>query len=141
MSSDEDLYEDSGNESPDIDDDHDDDEFGSDIGLGEEPGPSDRHDGGHDDDFSYEVLSTEQIVQHMVDCISEVTNVIQVSPVIPSSYSTITNSNPRYRPLRSGYCSTTSNGTKKSSWSVILEMSKRKCFKKQRSSHLTKKQP
>ena len=77
MSSDEDLYEDSGNESPDIDDD-DDNSFGSDIGLGEEPGPSDRHDQSHDDDFQFEVLSTEQIVQHMVDSISEVTNVVQV---------------------------------------------------------------
>jgi len=81
MSSDEDLYEDSGNESPYIDDDDEDDEFGSDIGLGEEPGPSDRADGGHDeDDFSFEILSTEQIVQHMVKCISEVTNVIQIPP-------------------------------------------------------------
>merc|ERR1712243_308728 len=82
MSSDEELYEDSGNESPYIDDDEEEDEFGSDIGLGEEPGPSDRHDGGghDDDDFSFEILSTEQIVQHMVKCISEVTNVIQIPP-------------------------------------------------------------
>lgn len=31
------------------------------------------------DEYPYEVLSTEQIVQHMVDCIKEVNSVVEVS--------------------------------------------------------------
>ena len=49
-----------------------------DIGLGEEPGPS-RDESKGEDDYQFEVLSTEQIVQHMVECIKEVNTVIQVS--------------------------------------------------------------
>lgn len=30
------------------------------------------------DDYPYEVLTTEQIVQHMVDCIKEVNTVVEV---------------------------------------------------------------
>ena len=43
-----------------------------DVGLGEEPGSSGRNDPRAEDDFQYEVLSTEKIVEHMVDCIKEV---------------------------------------------------------------------
>lgn len=32
------------------------------------------------DDFPFEVLSTDNIVQHMIDCIKEVNTVLQVSP-------------------------------------------------------------
>lgn len=85
MSSDEDFYEDSGNESPYIDEDED--EFGEGFGSeAEEPGPSGSGHGRHgpeataDDDFEHEVLSTEQIVQHMVDSISAVTEVVQLPP-------------------------------------------------------------
>jgi len=98
MSSDEDLYEDSGNESPYIDDDDDEvDAFGSgdEEGFGEViAGPSGMagagsgghghrcgtEGGGADDDFEYEVLSTEQIVQHMVDSISSVTEIVKLPP-------------------------------------------------------------
>lgn len=31
------------------------------------------------EDYPYEVLSTEEIVQHMVDCIKEVNSVVEVS--------------------------------------------------------------
>lgn len=31
-----------------------------------------------EDDFHYEVLTTEEIVQHMVDCIKEVNVIVQV---------------------------------------------------------------
>ena len=33
----------------------------------------------HDEEYHYEVLTTEQIVEHMVESIKEVNNVIQVS--------------------------------------------------------------
>jgi len=96
MSSDEDyLFDeddvDSGNESPEQSDDEED--WGMDIGLGDEQGPSGSIEGhsrggrsgdaggrGDPDDYYYEVLSTEQIVQHMVDTIAEVNNVIQIPP-------------------------------------------------------------
>ena len=32
-------------------------------------------------EYPYEVLTTEEIVQHMLDCIKEVTNVVEVSKV------------------------------------------------------------
>ena len=51
-----------------------------DVGLGEEPGSSGRNDVRAEDDFQYEVLSTEKIVEHMVDCIKEVS--INVSSFI-----------------------------------------------------------
>lgn len=56
----------------------DDDEFGHSSsrgvgGVGGEGGKA------GDDDFTYEVLTTEQIVNHMVDSIKEVNNVIQVA--------------------------------------------------------------
>ncbi len=49
------------------------------IGLGEEPGPSGGRDQKSEEEYHYEVLSTEQIVQHMVESIKEVNSVIQVS--------------------------------------------------------------
>ncbi len=89
MSSDEEDYgydcSDSGNESPDVGgDDVDDDDFGMDIGLGEEPGPSSAAGGSGQDkskeeEYQYEVLTAEQIVEHMVECIKEVNNVVEVS--------------------------------------------------------------
>lgn len=33
------------------------------------------------EDYPYEVLTTEEIVQHMVDCIKEVNTVVEVSSV------------------------------------------------------------
>ena len=48
-----------------------------DVGLGEEPGSS-RNDPRAEDDFQYEVLSTEKIVEHMVDCIKEVSILMSV---------------------------------------------------------------
>ena len=74
MSDDEFFYNDSdsGNVSPDSDQDDEDDYIGvDDVGLGDEPGCS-RNDPRAEDDFLYEVLSTEKIVEHMVDCIKEV---------------------------------------------------------------------
>ena len=49
------------------------------IGLGEEPGPSGGRDQKSEEEYHYEVLSTDQIVQHMVESIKEVNSVIQVS--------------------------------------------------------------
>ena len=48
------------------------------IGLGEEPGPSGSRDQKAEEEYHFEVLSTEQIVQHMVESIKEVNSVIQV---------------------------------------------------------------
>lgn len=47
-----------------------------DPGYGEEPGPS--KEASHEDDYPSEVLSTEQIVEHMVECIREVNTVMQI---------------------------------------------------------------
>jgi hypothetical protein len=83
MSSDEDEYglynaSDSGNESPDVDD-VEDDEFGMDIGLGEEQGgPSGSGTDKKEEEYQFEVLSTEQIVDYMVETIKDVNSVIQV---------------------------------------------------------------
>jgi len=65
----------SGNISLESDDDPNDD-F-EDPGYGEESGPS-REGASHEDDYPFEVLSTEHIVDHMVDCIREVNTVIQI---------------------------------------------------------------
>ena len=82
MSDDEFFYDDSdsGNVSPEPDqDDEDDLDYGVDLGLGDEPGSS-RSDqrGCGEEDYPYEVLSTERIVEHMVECIKEVNSVIQI---------------------------------------------------------------
>ena len=65
----------SGNISLESDDEVNDD-F-EDPGYGEEPGPS-REGASHEDDYPFEVLSTEHIVDHMVDCIRDVNTVIQI---------------------------------------------------------------
>ena len=64
------------------------------AGLSDEeelPMDDEHHDGGsndrHDDEFSYEVLTADQIVQFMVDCIKEVNAVVQVCTNINFSYS------------------------------------------------------
>jgi ariadne-1 len=49
------------------------------IGLGEEAGPSCSRDQKSEEEYNFEVLSTDQIVQHMVESIKEVNSVIQVS--------------------------------------------------------------
>lgn len=64
------LYEDSGNESSAEDEDE--------LSISLEPESSSREKL-ETEEFHYEVLSTEQIVQHMVDCIREVNTVVQVS--------------------------------------------------------------
>ncbi len=48
-------------------------------GLGQDQGSSYRDFKTDDDDYFHEVLSTEQIVQYMVESIKEVDNVMQVS--------------------------------------------------------------
>lgn len=69
MDSDEDTsYVDSGNESS-----SDDIGYAMDV---ENLNPKDRQ--GDVEEFVFEVLSTEEIVQHMIDCIKEVNNVVEV---------------------------------------------------------------
>lgn len=73
--------DDSGNESSGGDDDD-----GLSVALlDSEPVVSANMSGGdrmEDDDFPFEVLTTEQIMQHMQDCIREVNNVVQLPPTI-----------------------------------------------------------
>lgn len=70
MESEEDcLYEvDSGNESSNDEDD----------GFPMEPEPSTAREKMEIEDFPYEVLTTEQILQHMIDCIREVNSVVEI---------------------------------------------------------------
>ncbi|GIY17508.1 e3 ubiquitin-protein ligase arih1 [Caerostris extrusa] len=71
---DDELYdEDSGNESSAEDEDE--------LSISLEPETSSREKL-DTEEFHYEVLSTEQIVQHMVDCIREVNTVVQIPPTI-----------------------------------------------------------
>jgi len=77
-SDDEFSYEatDSGNESPEGDESDDqDDDFGMDLGLGEDAGPSKDK---NEEEYHYEVLTPEQIVSHMVDCIKDVQTVVEI---------------------------------------------------------------
>jgi len=81
MDSDDDyLYDatDSGNESPEGEESEgeQDDDFGMDIGLGEEPGSSTGQK--IEDEYYFEVLTTEEIVKHMVESIKEVNTVVQI---------------------------------------------------------------
>ena len=78
MSDDEffDYGSDSGNVSPEPDPDSDIDDIYDDV-IGEEPSTS-RSDQKSEDDYPVEILSTEQIVQDMVNSIKEVNLVIQV---------------------------------------------------------------
>ncbi|KAI0214325.1 E3 ubiquitin-protein ligase ARIH1 [Lamellibrachia satsuma] len=55
--------------------DDDDDDF---VEMGIEPEPTSTHEKTDVEVFLYEVLTTEQIVQHMVDCIKEVNTVVQI---------------------------------------------------------------
>lgn len=70
MDSDEETYDDvdSGNESS-----GDDVDFAMEV---EVPNPKEKQP--DTDEYPYEVLSTEEIVQHMVDCIKEVNSVVEV---------------------------------------------------------------
>lgn len=75
MDSDDGLFNlsDSGNESSDEEDD------GLSVALDAEPMTSsvkERMD--IDEEFPFEVLTTEKIVEHMIDCIREVNTVVQV---------------------------------------------------------------
>lgn len=67
MDSEEETYDDSGNESSDVD-------FPMES---EANNPRDRQT--EVDEYPFEVLSTEEIVQHMVDSIKEVNTVVEVS--------------------------------------------------------------
>ena len=71
-SDDENLYDDvdSGNESSGDD---------VDFPMEDEQGNSHKERPSEVEDYPYEVLSTEEIVQHMVDCIKEVNTVVEVS--------------------------------------------------------------
>ena len=51
-----------------------DDDFAMDVDINN---PKDRQ--AEPDDYPYEVLTTEEIVQHMVDCIKDVNTVVEVS--------------------------------------------------------------
>jgi ariadne-1 len=58
------------------DDDNDDNDDFVDIGMDSEHNAAKHRN--EDDEFPFEVLTTEQIVKHMVDCIKEVNTVVQV---------------------------------------------------------------
>lgn len=70
-SDDENLYDDvdSGNESSGDD---------VDFPMEDEQGNAHKERPSEVEDYPYEVLSTEEIVQHMVDCIKEVNTVVEV---------------------------------------------------------------
>lgn len=79
MDSDDDMNDiiynitDSGNESSDEEDD------GLSVALDTEPiGPHLKEKMELDEEFPFEVLTTEKIVEHMIDCIREVNTVVQV---------------------------------------------------------------
>lgn len=68
MDSDEDIYDDSGNESSGDDD--------VEFAMVEEPSnQKERHEL---EDYPFEVLTTEQILQHMNECMKEVNTVVEV---------------------------------------------------------------
>ena len=76
MDDDEMLYDnDSGNEESDMEDDDDDDNF---VDIGVDVEPSSAQEKHEVEDFPYEVLTPDYIVQHMVDCIKEVNAVVEV---------------------------------------------------------------
>ena len=73
-SEDELLFEDdSGNEI--AEEEEDEDEF---VDMGMEPEASSTHPKYDEEEFPYQVLTADDIVQHMVDCIKEVNGVVQV---------------------------------------------------------------
>ena len=68
------LFEDSEHE---MEEEDDDDEF---VGMEMEPEAGSTQENRHDEEeFPFQVLTTEEIVQHMVDCIKEVNAVVEVS--------------------------------------------------------------
>lgn len=64
----------------DDEDQDDDDDF---VEMGMEPDTSTSHERRAGEPFQFEILTTDQIVQHMVDCIKEVNTVIQVTVFLP----------------------------------------------------------
>lgn len=64
---DDNMYDDSGNETS-----------GDDVDFAIEESCSTRDFQGSEDDYPFEVLSTDDIVQHMVDCIKDVNTVVQI---------------------------------------------------------------
>jgi len=73
MNSEDDLFYNDDDSAHEMDDD--DDDF---VEMGIEPEPTSTNEKTDVEVFLYEVLTTEQIVQHMVDCIKEVNTVVQV---------------------------------------------------------------
>lgn len=68
MNIDEDIYEDSGNETS-----------GDDVDFGIDAESSSARDVQNiEEDYPYEVLTTDDIVQHMIDCIKDVNAVVQI---------------------------------------------------------------
>lgn len=68
MNIDEDIYDDSGNETS-----------GDDVDFGIDAESSSARDVQNiEDDYPYEVLTTDDIVQHMIDCIKDVNAVVQI---------------------------------------------------------------
>lgn len=77
MNSDEDFQlEEFADDDDDDDGDEEDDQF---VEMGMEAESSTSQERRAGEVFHYEVLSTDQIVKHMVDCIKEVNTVIQVT--------------------------------------------------------------
>lgn len=69
---DDNIYDDSGNETS-----------GDDVDFAiENDNGSCKQTSSYDDDYQFEVLSTDEIVQHMVDCIKEVNTVVQIPSTI-----------------------------------------------------------
>jgi len=56
------------------DDDQEDDDDGIGMDIVEPSTSQDKH----EEEFVYDVLSTDQIVEHMVNCIKEVSNIVEV---------------------------------------------------------------
>lgn len=73
------------------------------------------------DDYPYEVLSTEEIVQHMVDCIKDVNSVVEVCIYMYHCYMSFAFSHDsfllsRYLLRQLEFYLTTSNGTRRNLW-------------------------
>jgi ariadne-1 len=74
---------DSGNESSEEENDENDDNDGLSVALDVEPmGSHHKERMDIDEDFPYEVLTTEKIVEHMIDSIREVNTIVQLPPTI-----------------------------------------------------------
>jgi len=72
-----DLYDDSGNESPEVEDGSEEEEnFIMDAGFEDEPSGSSSQK--IEEEYHFEVLSTEDIVSHMVENIKEVSSITQI---------------------------------------------------------------